>query len=67
MQKAWDAEGLEASHEVAEFFGISHKKEIMPPLFGALMGKNLAPRSMPPRSCSEKTARARAFSIRSNF
>ncbi len=44
MQKAWDAEGLEkASHEVAEFFGISHKKEIMPPLFGALMGKKFGP------------------------
>jgi glutamyl-tRNA synthetase len=43
-QKAWDAEGLEkASHEVADFFGIPHKKEIMPVLFAAIMGKKFGP------------------------
>ena len=33
----------QASREVAEIFGVNHKKAIMPLLFGSLMGKTQGP------------------------
>ncbi|MDE3055182.1 MAG: glutamate--tRNA ligase [Verrucomicrobiota bacterium] len=40
----WKGDGLErASHEVADCFGISHKKAIMPLLFLSLTGKQVGP------------------------
>lgn len=43
-QQNWTGEGVQrASHEVAEKFGVSHKKVIMPLLFGSLMGKSSGP------------------------
>lgn len=40
----WTGKGLEiASHEVAEIFGLNHKKVIMPLLFAAIMGKISGP------------------------
>lgn len=40
----WSGKGLEtASHEVAEAFGLHHKKVIMPLLFASIMGKLQGP------------------------
>lgn len=40
----WGRSGFEAaSREVAEIFGISHKKVLIPILFGAIMGKHFGP------------------------
>jgi glutamyl-tRNA synthetase len=40
----WSGNGLEQiSHEAAEVFGVHHKKILMPPLFGAIMGKHQGP------------------------
>lgn len=40
----WSGQGLnQTSHEVAEIFGVNHKKIVMPLLFGSLMGKNQGP------------------------
>lgn len=39
-QENWTGSGMyQASREVAEIFGVNHKKVIMPLLFGSLMGK----------------------------
>ena len=43
-QENWTGSGLEkASHEVAECFGVHHKKVMIPILFAALMGKHMGP------------------------
>jgi glutamyl-tRNA synthetase len=43
-QEDWTGHGLEkASHEVAECFGIHHKKVVIPILFASLMGKHMGP------------------------
>jgi glutamyl-tRNA synthetase len=43
-QEDWSGKAFEkASHEAAEVFGIHHKKVLMPPLFGAIMGKHQGP------------------------
>lgn len=43
-QESWTGSALEkASHEVAEQFGIHHKKVMIPILFIALMGKQMGP------------------------
>ncbi len=43
-QEDWSGKGLEkASHEVAEVFGINHKKVIIPSLFASIMGKLQGP------------------------
>ncbi|MBU6383604.1 MAG: glutamate--tRNA ligase [Verrucomicrobia bacterium] len=40
----WSGKGLEkASHEVAEIFGVHHKKVVIPMLFAAIMGKLQGP------------------------
>lgn len=40
----WSSSGINsASREVAEFFGVNHKKTVMPLLFAALMGKLQGP------------------------
>ncbi len=40
----WGSAGLnQASREVAEIFGVNHKKVMMPLLFGSLMGKTQGP------------------------
>lgn len=40
----WTSEGVNtASRQVAEIFGVNHKKVIMPILFGCLMGKHHGP------------------------
>lgn len=40
----WDSAGInQASRNVAEIFGINHKKTVMPILFGSIMGKNQGP------------------------
>lgn len=40
----WGSSGVnQASREVAEIFGVNHKKVVMPLLFGSLMGKNQGP------------------------
>jgi glutamyl-tRNA synthetase len=40
----WNAEAMNtASREVAEAFGVNHKKVVMPLLFASLMGKNQGP------------------------
>ncbi|CUI15900.1 glutamyl-tRNA synthetase [Candidatus Protochlamydia naegleriophila] len=40
----WTGSGVnQASREVAEIFGVNHKKVIMPILFGSLMGKTQGP------------------------
>lgn len=40
----WRSDGVQkASREIAEFFGVNHKKIIMPLLFGSIMGKNQGP------------------------
>lgn len=40
----WGGSGMnQASREVAEVFGVNHKKAIMPLLFGSLMGKTQGP------------------------
>lgn len=40
----WTSTGVhQASKEVAELFGINHKKKVMPVLFASLMGKNQGP------------------------
>jgi glutamyl-tRNA synthetase len=40
----WSGEALEkASHEVADAFGVQHKKAVMPLLFITIMGKNQGP------------------------
>ena len=39
-QEDWSRSGIEkASHEVAEAFGVNHKKAVIPVLYGAIMGK----------------------------
>ena len=43
-QENWERSGIEkASHEVAEVFGVHHKKVIIPILFAAIMGKHQGP------------------------
>lgn len=43
-QENWTGSGMyQASREVAEIFGVNHKKVIMPLLFGSLMGKLQGP------------------------
>ncbi|MFN0065435.1 MAG: glutamate--tRNA ligase [Chlamydiales bacterium] len=43
-QEDWSAKGLEkASHEVALFFGLHHKKVVMALLFASVMGKTQGP------------------------
>lgn len=43
-QENWEGAALnQASREVAEIFGVNHKKVIMPLLFGSLMGKLQGP------------------------
>lgn len=43
-QEDWGAKGLEkASHEVAEAFGVHHKKIVIPILFATMMGKLQGP------------------------
>ena len=40
----WGSSGInQASREVAEIFGVNHKKAIMPLLFASLMGKTQGP------------------------
>lgn len=40
----WTSPGInKASRDVAEIFGVNHKKVVMPLLFGSLMGKNQGP------------------------
>lgn len=40
----WGSSGMnQASREVAEIFGVNHKKNIMPLLFGSIMNKNQGP------------------------
>jgi len=40
----WGSSGInQASREVAEVFGVNHKKVIMPLLFASIMGKNQGP------------------------
>lgn len=40
----WGSSGInQSSREVAEIFGVNHKKAIMPLLFGSLMGKTQGP------------------------
>ena len=40
----WGSSGLnQASREVAEVFGVNHKKVIMPLLFASIMGKTQGP------------------------
>lgn len=43
-QESWRGEtAFIASKEIAKYFGINHKKVVMPALFGALMGKHHGP------------------------
>ena len=43
-QEDWTGVGFEkASHDVAEIFGVHHKKVMMPILFAAIMGKHQGP------------------------
>lgn len=43
-QEDWGKTGIEkASHDVAEIFGMNHKKVIMPLLYGTIMGKRFGP------------------------
>jgi glutamyl-tRNA synthetase len=43
-QEDWSGAGLEkASHQVAEVFGVHHKKVVIQPLFAAIMGKLQGP------------------------
>lgn len=43
-QEDWSGAGLEkASHEVAEVFGVLHKKVLIPTLFAVMMGKHQGP------------------------
>ncbi|MFA6915532.1 MAG: glutamate--tRNA ligase [Parachlamydiales bacterium] len=43
-QENWGADGVnQASRQIAEAFGINHKKVVMPILFGSLMGKSQGP------------------------
>lgn len=43
-QENWGRSGIEkASHEVADAFGVHHKKVLIPLLYGAIMGKRFGP------------------------
>jgi glutamyl-tRNA synthetase len=43
-QENWGREGIEkASREIAEIFGVNHKKVVIPFLYGALIGKRQGP------------------------
>jgi len=43
-QENWGSEGInQASREIADIFGVNHKRVIMPLLFGAVMGKSQGP------------------------
>jgi glutamyl-tRNA synthetase len=43
-QEDWSGSAFEkASHEVAEVFGVHHKKVVIPLLFAAIMGKHMGP------------------------
>lgn len=43
-QEDWTGKGMEkGSHEIAEIFGVHHKKMVIQPLFAAIMGKHQGP------------------------
>ena len=43
-QENWKREGIEkATHDIAEVFGVTHKKVIIPLLYGSLTGKRHGP------------------------